>query len=105
MGEVTGFELMARDAGLLADGLGIGREGIIGEMRSGKPRCRWRYTRDRRGRSLERSVCGSDWVDLIEILLRLAKTATCAGPALTVSEDKPVTHAKPSAKNPPAPAR
>jgi hypothetical protein len=48
MAEVTGFELMARDTGLLTDGLGIGREGIVGDMRSGKPRCwRW-YMHDRR---------------------------------------------------------
>ena len=48
MGEVTGFELMARDAGPLTDGLGIGHEGIVGDMRPGKPRCRWRYMSDRR---------------------------------------------------------
>ena len=48
MGEVTGFELVARDAGLLADGLGIGREGIVGDTRSGKPGCWWRYMRNRR---------------------------------------------------------
>src|SRR5882762_5194977 len=48
MGEVTGFELMAGNAGFLADRLGIRREGIVGDMRCGKARCWWRYMRERR---------------------------------------------------------
>src|SRR5882757_10749060 len=48
MSEVIGFELMAGNAGLLANGFRIRREGIVGDMRSGKPRCWWRYMRDRR---------------------------------------------------------
>jgi hypothetical protein len=48
MGKVTGFELMAGHASFLADGFGIQRERIVGDMRSGEARCRSRYTRDRR---------------------------------------------------------
>ena len=43
--EVVGLELMAGDAGSLTDGFCIRNHGIVGNMRSGKPRCRqWHVT-------------------------------------------------------------